>query len=94
MPDKRIWLSSYREKAIQEKEVRYKIYTEPLLLIVKNKINIQGLLAGRFSPGMMLTDFITKTPDGEQSEIIADEKFRKIFNILADKPDTIAKFSY
>lgn len=51
-----------------------------------------GILAGRLSPGMMLTDFITKTPDGEQSEVISDEKFKKIFNILADKPETVAKF--
>lgn len=51
-----------------------------------------GVIAGRLSPGMMLTDFITKTPDGEQSEVITDEKFRKIFNILGDKPETVAKF--
>jgi hypothetical protein len=41
---------------------------------------------------MMLTDFITKTPGDEQSEVISDDKFRKIFNILADKPETVAKF--
>ncbi|HHY81837.1 MAG TPA: SDR family oxidoreductase [Clostridiales bacterium] len=51
-----------------------------------------GVIAGRLSPGMMLTDFITKTPDGDQSEVITDEKFRKIFNILADKPETVAKY--
>lgn len=51
-----------------------------------------GVIAGRLSPGMMLTDFITKSPDGEQSEVIADEKFKKIFNILGDKPETVAKF--
>lgn len=51
-----------------------------------------GILAGRLSPGMMLTDFITKTPDGERSEVITDEKFKRIFNILADKPETVAKF--
>jgi short-subunit dehydrogenase len=51
-----------------------------------------GIIAGRLSPGMMLTDFITKTPDGDQSEVIADDKFKKIFNILADKPETVAKF--
>jgi len=51
-----------------------------------------GVIAGRLSPGMVLTDFITKTPDGEKSEVIEDEKFRKIFNILADKPETVAKF--
>jgi len=51
-----------------------------------------GVIAGRLSPGMMLTDFITKTPDGEKSEVITDERFRKIFNILGDKPETVAKF--
>ena len=51
-----------------------------------------GVIAGRLSPGMMLTDFITKTPDGGQSEVISDTKFRKIFNILADRPETVAKF--
>lgn len=51
-----------------------------------------GVIAGRLSPGMMLTDFITKTPDGEQSEVILDEKFKKIFNLLADTPQTVARF--
>lgn len=51
-----------------------------------------GVIAGRLSPGMMLTDFITKTPDGEPSEVITDEKFKKIFNTLADKPETVARF--
>ena len=50
------------------------------------------LIAGRLSPGMMLTDLITKTPDGDQSEVISDEKFKKLFNIMADKPETVAKF--
>jgi short-subunit dehydrogenase len=51
-----------------------------------------GIVAGRLSPGMMLTDFITKSPDGEPSKVITDERFRRIFDILADKPDTVAKF--
>jgi short-subunit dehydrogenase len=51
-----------------------------------------GVIAGRLSPGMMLTDFITKTPDGKIPAIESDERFRKIFNLLADKPETVAKF--
>lgn len=51
-----------------------------------------GVIVGRLSPGMMLTDFITKTPDGVQSEVVFDEKFKKLFNILGDKPETVAKF--
>jgi short-subunit dehydrogenase len=50
------------------------------------------VLVGRLSPGMMLTDFITKTPDGESSPVIKDQNFQKIFNILADKPETVAEF--
>lgn len=51
-----------------------------------------GVLAGRLSPGMMLTDFITKAPDGEASPVLKDESFKKVFNILADKPNTVAAF--
>jgi NAD(P)-dependent dehydrogenase (short-subunit alcohol dehydrogenase family) len=51
-----------------------------------------SVLAGRLSPGMMLTDFITKTPDGEKSPVVENQRFQKIFNILADKPETVADF--
>lgn len=51
-----------------------------------------GVIAGRLSPGMMLTDFITKTPDGDRSEVIDDAKFVKLFNTLADRPETVARF--
>jgi short-subunit dehydrogenase len=51
-----------------------------------------GVIAGRLSPGMMLTDFITKTPDGSVAAIETDAQFQKIFNILADRPETVAKF--
>lgn len=50
------------------------------------------VIAGRLSPGMMLTDFITKTPDGEKSPVIEDKKFQNIFNVLADRPETVAAF--
>lgn len=55
---------------------------------------LQGtpIKVGRLSPGMMLTDFITKTPDGESSPVLKDPHFQKIFNILADKPETVAAF--
>ncbi len=43
---------------------------------------------GRLSPGMMATDFILNQP--ERSAL--DESFKKIFNILGDKPETVAKF--
>ncbi|MHB8127388.1 MAG: SDR family oxidoreductase [Mobilitalea sp.] len=48
--------------------------------------------AGLLSPGMMLTDFITKTPEGADSPVLKDKKFQFIFNTLADKPETVAAF--
>jgi len=50
------------------------------------------VLVGRLSPGMMLTDFITKTPEGESSPVLRDPYFQKIFNILGDRPETVAAF--
>lgn len=47
---------------------------------------------GRLSPGMMLTDFITKSPTGEMSPVIQDKQFRRVFNTLGDKPEKVAKF--
>jgi NADP-dependent 3-hydroxy acid dehydrogenase YdfG len=47
---------------------------------------------GRLSPGMMLTEFITKSHSGEPSEVTRDNQFKKVFNILGDKPETVAKF--
>ena len=80
---------------IQIKTILYGTTKHALTYFMKGlakELEGTGVIAGRLSPGMMLTDFITKTPDGEQSEVIVDEKFRKIFNILGDKPETVAKF--
>lgn len=80
---------------IQPKTILYGTTKHALTYFMKGlarELEGTGIIAGRLSPGMMLTDFITKTPDGDQSEVISDEKFRKIFNILADKPNTVAEF--
>ena len=80
---------------IQLKTILYGTTKHALTYFMKGlakELKGTGVIAGRLSPGMMLTDFITKTPDGEQSKIISEEKFKKLFNILADKPDTVAEF--
>ena len=50
------------------------------------------VFVSRLSPGMMLTEFITKTPTGEASPVLTMKAFRGIFNILADTPQTVAQF--
>jgi short-subunit dehydrogenase len=51
-----------------------------------------GVLAGRLSPGMMLTDFITRTSEGAPSPMVNDKKFLSLFNIIADRPETVAEY--
>lgn len=80
---------------IQIKTILYGTTKRALTYFMKGlakELDGTGVIAGRLSPGMMLTDFITKTPDGKQAEVLSNSKFKKVFNILADKPETVAKF--
>lgn len=45
---------------------------------------------GLLSPGIMITDFITHAMGSESFEL--PEKTKKVYNILGDYPDVIAKF--
>jgi NAD(P)-dependent dehydrogenase (short-subunit alcohol dehydrogenase family) len=80
---------------IQPKTILYGSTKRALTYFMKGlakELDGSGVIAGRLSPGMMLTDFITKNPDGGISEVIKDERFKKIFNILADRPEEVARF--
>lgn len=80
---------------IQAKTILYGTTKHALTYFTKGlakELSGTNVLAGRLSPGMMLTDFITKTPDGEKSPVVENKSFLKIFNILADRPETVAAF--
>ncbi len=80
---------------IQNKTILYGTTKRALTYFMKGlaqELKGTGVIAGRLSPGMMLTDFITITPDGTAAAIDTDARFRKIFNILADRPETVAAF--
>ena len=63
-------------------------FTEALAHEVKKYGNIY---IGKITPGIMITNFIhTSLGDGEKIEI--NEKTKKIYNILGDYPETIAKY--
>lgn len=50
-----------------------------------------GVIVGRLSPGIMITDFITNAlGDGEKIEL--PEKTKKVYNILGDYPEVVAEF--
>lgn len=50
-----------------------------------------GVLVGRLSPGIMITDFTQKALGGNTA-IELPEKTKKVYNILGDYPDVVAKF--
>lgn len=60
--------------------IRY--FTESLAKEVKNT----GLIIGAFSPGMVLTDFLTGNYEEDSPEW---EQAKKIFNILADRVESV-----
>lgn len=60
-------------------------------LAKENEERNTGIIVGRLSPGIMITDFITKAlGDGEKIEL--PEKTKKVYNILGDYPDVVAEF--
>ena len=50
-----------------------------------------GVIIGKLSPGIMITDFITNAL-GNKEKINLPEKTKKVYNILGDYPDVVAKF--
>lgn len=46
---------------------------------------------GRLNPGIMITNFLTH-PLGDGGEMELAEKTKKVYNILGDYPDVVAKF--
>ena len=50
-----------------------------------------NITVGKITPGIMITNFI-KTSLGDGEKIKLDEKTKKIYNILGDYPETIAKY--
>ena len=50
-----------------------------------------GVIIGKLSPGIMITDFITNAL-GNKEKIDLPEKTKKVYNILGDYPDVVSKF--
>lgn len=49
------------------------------------------IVIGKLSPGIMITDFLTSSK-GQKDAYELEEKTKKVYNILGDYPDVIAKF--
>ena len=64
-------------------------FTEALALESREKNT--GVIVGKLSPGIMITDFI-KTALGDKEKINLSEKTKKVYNILGDYPDVVANF--
>ena len=49
-----------------------------------------GVLVGKLSPGIMITEFTTHSLGNDAMEL--SEKTKKVYNILGDTPQTVGKF--
>ena len=54
------------------------------------EINQKDIIVGSLAPGIMITDFLTNAFSSEKMTL--NNKFKKIYNILGDYPDVVAKF--
>lgn len=52
--------------------------------------NKYDIIVGKLSPGIMITDFVTNAFRNKKINLTYKEK--KVYNILGDYPDTVAKF--
>ena len=60
-------------------------------LAKESEVRETGVIVGKLSPGIMITDFITNAL-GNKEKINLPEKTKKVYNILGDYPDIVAKF--
>lgn len=49
-----------------------------------------GVIVGKLSPGIMITDFTTHSLGNDKIDL--DEKTKKVYNILGDRPEVVANF--
>ena len=63
-------------------------FTESLAQEVKERDN--GVIVGKLSPGIMITEFTTHSLGNDKIELA--EKTKKVYNILGDTPETVGKF--
>ena len=60
-------------------------------LAKENATRNTGVIIGKLSPGIMITDFITNALANKE-KIELSEKTKKVYNILGDYPDVVAAF--
>ena len=59
-------------------------------LAKETEVNKHDIIVGKLSPGIMITDFLINAYRDNKIEL--SEKNKKIYNILGDYPDVVAKF--
>ena len=59
-------------------------------LALESKEKETGVIVGMLSPGIMITNFTTHSLGNDKIKL--SEKTKKVYNILGDTPDVVAKF--
>lgn len=57
---------------------------------ISKELEKKDIIVGRLSPGIMITDFLVDSLGEDKNEL--DDKTKKVYNMLGDYPDVIAKY--
>ena len=82
---------AYQENLVMYGTTKRAVTYFTTALAKEAKIAGHNVIVGKLSPGIMITDFLTSS-NGQDGTSELPEKVKKVYNILGDYPDVIAKF--
>lgn len=82
---------AYQENLVMYGTTKRAVTYFTTALAKESEIAGTKVIVGKLSPGIMITDFLTSS-NGQDNTSQLSDKVKKVYNILGDYPDVIAKF--
>lgn len=82
---------AYQENLVMYGTTKRAVTYFTTALAKESEIAKTNVIVGKLSPGIMITDFLTSS-NGQDNTSQLSDKVKKVYNILGDYPDVIAKF--
>lgn len=82
---------AYQENLVMYGTTKRAVTYFTTALAKESEIVSTKVIVGKLSPGIMITDFLTSS-NGQDNTSQLSDKVKKVYNILGDYPDVIAKF--
>lgn len=82
---------AYQENLVMYGTTKRAVTYFTIALAKESEITKSNIIVGRLSPGIMITNFLTSA-HGKDNNTDLSDKVKKVYNILGDYPDTVAKY--